>query len=817
MSAELLTTLQAGPDADPTKARGAISGIAEQIRMPEIPGALSILPVRGFVVFPGTVAPLNVRRPASIKLLDETLPESKIIGLVTQRDENKEDPAPQDLYEVGTAAIVLKLLRQSDDHVIALVQGLRRFALRKITQTSPFVRAEVALLDSIQPPQTKEWEAAFRNLRDSAAQLLDLTSEAPDQASVLVRSIENPEQLVDFLAPNLNVDVAQKQAILEELNVETRLRAVQTHISSQLEIAQIQQKLQKDVQSHFSDAQRKAYLREQLKAIQRELGEGDTGADEQVAQLRARLEQAKPPADVMAQADRELKRLDFIPPASPEYSVIVSYVEIIADLPWSKLSEDNLDLDQAQQILDRDHYDLEKVKRRLIEFLAVRKLNPQGHGPILCFLGPPGVGKTSLGQSIADALGRKFVRISLGGIRDEAEIRGHRRTYIGSMPGRIIQELRRAGTRNPVLMLDEIDKIGADFRGDPASALLEVLDPRQNHTFADRYLDVPFDLSQVIFIATANYVDGIPEPMRDRMEVISLPGYTEREKLEIAKRYLVRRQLEENGLKPEQCEWQEDALLRVINDYTREAGVRELERQIGTVCRGVAAQIARGKREQVTITPELVEKMLGPPRYVRETKLQTSKPGVVTGLAYTPMGGEVLHIEATRYPGKGNVTLTGQIGNVMKESVQAALSLVRSRDGELGAKPEDFLDTDIHVHVPAGAVPKDGPSAGVAMFTALASLFSNTPVRSDVAMTGEITLRGLVLPIGGLKEKSLAAMRAGISTVIIPKLNEKDLYDVPEEAKQKLKFVPVETVDEVLNVALEKIDASGSSPTASEK
>jgi ATP-dependent Lon protease len=817
MSAELLTTLQAGPDADPTKAPGAISGIAEQIRMPEIPGALSILPVRGFVVFPGTVAPLNVRRPASIKLLDETLPESKIIGLVTQRDENKEDPAPQDLYEVGTAAIVLKLLRQSDDHVIALVQGLRRFALRKITQTSPFVRAEVALLDSIQPPQTKEWEAAFRNLRDSAAQLLDLTSEAPDQASVLVRSIENPEQLVDFLAPNLNVDVAQKQAILEELNVETRLRAVQTHISSQLEIAQIQQKLQKDVQSHFSDAQRKAYLREQLKAIQRELGEGDTGADEQVAQLRARLEQAKPPADVMAQADRELKRLDFIPPASPEYSVIVSYVEIIADLPWSKLSEDNLDLDQAQQILDRDHYDLEKVKRRLIEFLAVRKLNPQGHGPILCFLGPPGVGKTSLGQSIADALGRKFVRISLGGIRDEAEIRGHRRTYIGSMPGRIIQELRRAGTRNPVLMLDEIDKIGADFRGDPASALLEVLDPRQNHTFADRYLDVPFDLSQVIFIATANYVDGIPEPMRDRMEVISLPGYTEREKLEIAKRYLVRRQLEENGLKPEQCEWQEDALLRVINDYTREAGVRELERQIGTVCRGVAAQIARGKREQVTITPELVEKMLGPPRYVRETKLQTSKPGVVTGLAYTPMGGEVLHIEATRYPGKGNVTLTGQIGNVMKESVQAALSLVRSRDGELGAKPEDFLDTDIHVHVPAGAVPKDGPSAGVAMFTALASLFSNTPVRSDVAMTGEITLRGLVLPIGGLKEKSLAAMRAGISTVIIPKLNEKDLYDVPEEAKQKLKFVPVETVDEVLSVALEKNDAPESSPTASEK
>jgi ATP-dependent Lon protease len=476
-------------------------------------------------------------------------------------------------------------------------------------------------------------------------------------------------------------------------------------------------------------------------------------------------------------------------------------------LPWSKLSDDNIDLDQAQQILDRDHYDLEKIKRRLIEYLAVRKLNPKGHGPILCFVGPPGVGKTSLGQSIADALGRKFVRMSLGGIRDEAEIRGHRRTYIGSMPGRIIQELRRAGTRNPVMMLDEIDKIGADFRGDPASALLEVLDPRQNNSFVDRYLDVPFDLSQIIFIATANYIDAVPDPLRDRMEIISLPGYTEREKLEIAKRYLVHRQVEENGLKPEQCEWEEEALRRIITDYTHEAGVRELERQIGAISRAVAAKFARGEGERFVVRPEFVSETLGPARYVHETKLAASKPGVVTGLAYTPMGGEVLHIEATRYPGKGNVTLTGQIGNVMKESVQAALSLVRSRDGEMGAKAEDFRDSDIHVHVPAGAVPKDGPSAGVAMFTALASLFSNTPVRSDVAMTGEITLRGLVLPIGGLKEKSLAAMRAGISTVIFPKLNEKDLVDVPEEAKQKLKFVPVENVDEVLEAALDRSTA----------
>ncbi len=808
MSADILTTLQSGPGGHPAQAGADAAGVAESVRMPEIPEILAILPLRGFVIFPGMVAPLNVRRPGSIKLLDETLPQSKIIGLISQRDESKEDPAPLDLYDVGTAAIVLKLIRQSDDHVIALVQGLRRFAVRKIINTEPFIRAEISLLESSKPEETKEWEAAFRNLRESAAHLLDLTPDAPEQSGILIRNIDKPEQLVDFVAPNLNVEVAQKQAILEEVDLEERLRAVQTHISSQLEIAQIQQKLQQDVQSQFSDAQRRAYLREQLKAIQRELGEGEAGADEQIARLHLRLEEAQPPVDIMAQAERELKRLDFIPQASPEYSVIVTYIETIAELPWSKLSEDNLDLDQAQQILDRDHYDLEKIKRRLIEFLAVRKLNPNGHGPILCFLGPPGVGKTSLGQSVADALGRKFARISLGGIRDEAEIRGHRRTYIGSMPGRIIQELRRAGTRNPVFMLDEIDKLGTDFRGDPASALLEVLDPRQNHAFVDRYLDLPFDLSQIIFIATANYMEGIPEPMRDRMEVISLPGYTEREKLEIARRYIVGRQLTENGLKPEQCEWEEEALRYVISDYTREAGVRDLERQIGSVCRRVASQIARNEQERVIISKTMVEEVLGAPRYVRETKLKTSKPGVVTGLAYTPMGGEVLHIEAARYPGKGNVTLTGQIGEVMKESVQAALSLVRSRHDMNGVKPEDFRDSDIHVHVPAGAVPKDGPSAGVAMFTALASLFSNTPVRADVAMTGEITLRGLVLPIGGLKEKSLAAMRAGITTVIIPKLNEKDLADVPEEAKQKIHFIPVENVDEVLAVALESSSAA---------
>jgi len=789
--------------------------ISDQTKAPRIPEELSILPVRGFVVFPGTIVPLNVRRPASIQLLDDTLPRTKVIGLIAQRDEAKEDPTPQDLYHVGTASLVLKMIRQADDHVLIIAQGLRRFKLRKIVASSPFLRSEVDLLESKQPSETKEGEATFRNLRDSASHLFELTPEIPEQARLMVLNINDPEQLADFLAPNLNVDVAQKQALLEELDVEKRVLEVQKHISAQLEIAQIQEKLQKDVASQFSDAQRRAYLRSQIKAIQHELGETETGSEEQVAQLHARLKEANPSEEVMKQAERELKRLDFIPAASPEYSVIISYVEIIADLPWNKLSQDNLDLDQAQHILDRDHYDLEKVKRRLIEYLAVRKLNPKGQGPILCFLGPPGVGKTSLGQSIADALGRKFVRISLGGMRDEAEIRGHRRTYIGSMPGRIIQELRRVGTRNPVFMLDEIDKIGVDFRGDPASALLEVLDPRQNNSFVDRYLDVPFDLSQIIFIGTANYIDGVPEPLRDRIEVISLPGYTEREKLEIAKKYLLTRQLEENGLKPDQCEFKEDAICRMINDYTHEAGVRELERQIGAICRSVASKCARGECQHVDVTPEFVAQTLGPARYVRESKLKTSQPGVVTGLAYTPYGGEVLHIEATRYPGKGNVTLTGQIGNVMKESVQAALSLVRSRDGQIGVKPEDFKDMDIHIHIPAGAVPKDGPSAGIAMFTALASLFANKLVRPDVAMTGEITLRGLVLPIGGLKEKSLAAMRAGISTVIIPKLNEKDLVDVPEEAKQKLKFVLVENVDEVLAVALERDGAAKSTPANS--
>ena len=778
---------------------------AEGEHPPTIPEALPILPLRNTVVFPGTIMPLSIGRPDSIKLIEESLPQSRFIGVLTQRSGETDQPGPDDLFRVGSACQVLKLVRQAEGSALLIVNALQRFSVRRVIETQPYLRAEIELLTPVPPPSgNNEWEATVKGLRETAMQLLESIPGAPEELHTALMNISDAGMLADLIANSLNFDVAKKQEVLEELDIVRRVRAVHQQVSAQLEIARIQQKLQADVSSKFTDLQRRAYLREQVRAIQRELGEEEQGAEEQIEQLRKNLVESGAPGEVLEQAERELKRLAYIPPASPEYSVIVSYVETVAELPWSKLSADNLDLDRAQQILDRDHFDLEKVKRRLIEYLAVRKLNPGGHGAILCFLGPPGVGKTSLGQSIADALGRKFARLSLGGMRDEAEIRGHRRTYIGSMPGRLIQELRRCGTRNPVIMLDEIDKLGSDFHGDPASALLEVLDPRQNHAFVDHYLDVPFDLSQVIFIATANYIGNVPPALRDRMETIEIPGYTEQEKLQIAKTYLVRRQLAENGLKRAQCQWSRPALAKVIEDYTREAGVRELERQIGSVCRSIAAQVARGKRAKVTVIPALVEEILGPPKYIRESRLKTNAPGVVTGLAYTSVGGEVLHIEAARYPGKGAVTLTGQIGDVMKESVQAALSLVRSRVKELGIDPSVFKDTDIHVHVPSGAVPKDGPSAGVAMFTALASLFTDTPVRATVAMTGEITLRGLVLPIGGLKEKTLAALRAGIREVIIPKLNEKDLVDVPEEVKRKLKFTLAENVDDVLAVALDR-------------
>jgi ATP-dependent Lon protease len=765
---------------------------------------LAILPVRGIVLFPGMVVPLTIGRPAAIKLVDSELPENKHLGLVTQRDESLDRPEPSDLHGIGVSAQVLKLIRQPDGAIILIVQVLKRIALESFVQTEPYLRAIVQTVKTVLPEkEDAQLQASFNNLRRGALRLLELSPDIPDQARAALVGVEDPEQLTDLLAGNLGIDLATKQRILEETDLLRRMRTAQEALQRQLEIAELQQKLRKDVEGQFSDTQRRAYLREQLRAIQRELGEEEAEGEEQADLLRKKLQDSGANQDVLAAADKELKRLSHIPSASPEYSVIVSYVEMLADLPWNKSTDDNTDLGRAQAILDRDHYGLEKVKRRIVEFLAVRKLNPSGRSPILCFLGPPGVGKTSLGQSIADALGRKFTRISLGGIRDEAEIRGHRRTYIGAMPGRIIQEIRRVGVRNPVMMLDEVDKVGSDMRGDPASALLEVLDPRQNHSFGDRYLDVPFDLSHVIFICTANYMEGIPSPLRDRLETISVSGYTEVEKLNIARRYLVPRQIEEHGLGVDQCKFDEDAIRVIIQEYTYEAGVRDLERKIAAVCRSIAAEIARGVRADVTVTASLVRGILGnSARSEHEQRLSQSLVGVVTGLAYTPTGGDILFVEATKYPGKGGFLLTGQVGDVMRESMQAAYSLVRARAKDLGINSELFAQNDVHIHVPSGAIQKDGPSAGVAITTALASLFGDCPVRNDVAMTGEITLRGVVLPIGGLKEKSLAALRAGIAEIIIPKGNVKDLDDIPLEAKERLRFRPVETIDEVLAIAL---------------
>jgi ATP-dependent Lon protease len=774
-----------------------------------IPQVLPVLPVRGSVMFPGTIVPLGVGRPASRRMLDESLPKSKIIALFSQKDEEVENPTAEDLHTVGTAAMVLKLIRQPDDNISLIVHGLGRITLDQVTQTKPYFKARVST-PSEKPGSGKKFDAEVSQLRDQAHDLIDLSPSAPEQALTVMMNIDDPGTLADFLGANLALDIEQKQDLLEELDIAKRVRMVHVHLSSQLEILRLQEKIQEDVQSSIGETQRRFYLREQIKAIQKELGEDEAGGDHTITQLQKRLEEADPPKKVMDEATRELERLKVIPPASPEYSVITTYIELIADLPWTKASEDNLDLQRARKVLDRDHYGLDKVKRRLIEYLAVRKLNPKGRGPILCLVGPPGVGKTSLGQSIADSLGREFSRISLGGIRDEAEVRGHRRTYIGAMPGRIIQELRRAGANNPVMMLDEVDKLGSDFRGDPSSALLEVLDPRQNNAFVDRYLDVPFDLSQVIFIATANYIGDVPPALRDRMEVIDIPGYTDPDKLIIARRYLAPRQVKENGLTRANCKWVSSGIKKVIENYTREAGVRELERQIGSVCRGVAAQVAgasngRKRRKSATVDAGFVRDMLGPEKYIRDLDTRTVSPGVALGMAYTPFGGEVLFIEAAKYPGKGNVTLTGQIGDVMKESASAALSLFKSRADELGYDVMKLAELDLHIHVPAGAVPKDGPSAGTAMYTAITSLLLNIPVKKNLAMTGEITLRGKVLPIGGVKEKTLAASRAGVKTILLPARNKPDMEEVDAQVKKKCRFHFVENVDEVLKLALGKL------------
>jgi ATP-dependent Lon protease len=766
-----------------------------------IPNALPILPIRNIVVFPGTVMPLNVGRPKSKALLDEVMPGEKIIGVITQKNAEVEDPQQPDLYGVGVACMILKLFKLPDGNQSIIVHGLARFRLMGVEQPDPFVMGRIEVLEDTLNPGAN-LDALVASVRQQANRVIELSPNTPDEAAQVLNGITNPSALADFLAANLQADVTEKQRMLEELDVETRLRMIAARLATQLDVLELQSKIQSQVKENIDKSQRRYYLQEQMKAIRKELGESEGGAASEVDSLREKLVAAKLPENVMKEAERELNRLEAIPSASPEYGVIRTYLTILSELPWAITTEDKLDLAEAKKILDRDHHDLEKVKRRIVEYLAVRKLKPEGGGAILCFVGPPGVGKTSLGKSIAEAMGRNFIRVALGGVRDEADIRGHRRTYIGSMPGRIIAELRKAGTRNPVMMLDEIDKMGADFRGDPASAMLEVLDPAQNHTFTDHYLDVPFDLSKVLFIATANTMDTVPGPLRDRMEVIDIPGYTNSDKLAIAKQYLVPRQLDANGLTDAHVRFRDDALREIIESYTREAGVRNLERNIGSVARAIAAVIVGGNTERVTVDKPYVAKVLGPPKFEPELASRSRVPGVATGMAFTPYGGEILFIEATRMPGKGGIMLTGQIGDVMKESATAAFSLIRSRAKQLGIDPELLANSDIHIHVPAGAVPKDGPSAGVAMFIALASLMLNRTVRPDVSMTGEITLRGLVLPIGGLKEKTLAAKRAGITEVIAPKRNEKDMPDIPEEVRNTLKFHFVSTVDEAMKVAL---------------
>jgi len=781
-----------------------------------IPSLLPILPIRNIVVFPGTVMPLNVGRPKSKALLDEVMPGDKIIGVVAQRSAEVEDPNYSELYTVGVACVILKLFRLPDGNQSIIVHGLARFRMLNIARNDPFALARIEVIeDRVEPGATLD--ALVASVRQQANRVIELSPNTPDEAAQVLNGITAPSALGDFLAANLpgdKGDITDKQAMLEELDIEKRLRLIAVRMATQLDVLELQSKIQSQVKENIDKSQRRYYLQEQLKAIRKELGESDpSGNGGEVDNLRTKLDAAKLPEAVLKEANRELSRLEAIPSASPEYGVIRTWLQIISELPWEITTDDKIDLKEARKVLDRDHHDLDKVKRRIVEYLAVRKLKPDGGGAILCFVGPPGVGKTSLGKSIAEAMGRKFIRVALGGVRDEADIRGHRRTYIGSMPGRIIAELRKAGTRNPVMMLDEVDKMGADFRGDPASAMLEVLDPAQNHTFTDHYLDVPFDLSKVLFISTANTMDTVPGPLRDRMEVIEIPGYTQSDKLDIAKTYLVPRQLDAHGLNIKQVSFKDAALRQIIEGYTREAGVRNLERSIGSVVRSVAADIVGGNEAKATIDKAAVERILGPRRFEPELASRTSVPGVATGMAYTPVGGEILFVEASRMPGKGGITLTGQIGDVMKESATAAFSLIRSRADALGIDAKLLAESDIHIHVPAGAVPKDGPSAGVAMFTALASLMLNKPVRHDVAMTGEITLRGLVLPIGGLKEKTLAALRAGIKQVIVPKRNEKDLPDLPQEVKDKLKFYFAENIDQVLKIALgEKVGVKKSKP-----
>jgi ATP-dependent Lon protease len=762
--------------------------------------ALVIVPVRNMILFPGMILPLNIGRESSIAAAQQAVRSERPIGLLLQKDPANDNPGPEDVHRVGTVAQVLRYVTTPDGGHHLISQGQERFVVREFLPGYPFLVARVErITDGSQASQ--DIEARFIQLKKRALEALELLPQTPQEMVAAVQNFSSPGGLADMVAGFMDLKPEEKQRVLETFNVQARMDKVLELLAHRIEVLKISKEIDERTKAAVDERQREFMLREQMKTIQKELGEGE-GGDGDAEDLAKAIAEAGMPEEVEKHAVKELKRLSRMPESSTEYSMARTYLDWLIELPWKVTTEATIDLAEARRILDEDHFGLDKVKKRILEFLAVRKLNPEGHSPILCFVGPPGVGKTSLGQSIAKALGRKFVRVALGGVHDEAEIRGHRRTYVGALPGNIIQAIKKAGSRDCVMMLDEIDKLGQGFHGDPSSALLEVLDPEQNSTFRDAYLGVPFDLSRVTFIATANMLDTIPGPLRDRMEVIPLPGYTEEEKLQIAKKYLIKRQLERNGLTPEKLEIADQAIQSIIHDYTREAGVRNLEREIGAVARSAAVKIAEGNIDKVGVDKADLLDIIGPPRFENEVAQRTSVPGVATGLAWTPVGGDILFIEASRTPGHGKLILTGQLGEVMKESAQAALTLVKSRAESFGIDVNGLEKSDIHVHVPAGAIPKDGPSAGVAMFMALASLLTERVVRNDTAMTGEISLRGLVLPIGGVKEKVLAAMRAGITTVMLPKRNEKDLRDVPEEAREKLRFVLLETVDDAVRTAL---------------
>ena len=769
----------------------------------EMPDSLPVLPVRDIVVFPYMILPLFVGREISIKAIEHSLSGNKMVLLLTQKDLNIENPTPEDLYTTGTVALIMRMLKLPDGRVKILVQGLSKAKALRFLQAEPFFKANIEKIEDQKLEElTIEHEAQIRNVKEQLEKVASLGKAILPDIIGVVENIDDPGRLADLIASNLGLRTEQAQEVLEIAEPVQRLKRVSEVLARETELLTVQQKIQSEARGEIDKTQREYFLREQLKAIQKELGDIDERAEE-IREFRKKIEEAKMPEKVLKEAEKQLKRLEKMHPDSAESATVRTYLDWLVELPWSIATKDKLDIKAADKVLNEDHYDLEKVKERILEYLSVRKLKEKMKGPILCFIGPPGVGKTSLGRSIARALGREFARMSLGGMRDEAEIRGHRRTYVGALPGRIIQGIKTAGTNNPVFMLDEIDKIGMDFRGDPSSALLEVLDPEQNNSFADHYLAVPFDLSNVMFITTGNLVDTIPSALRDRMETIYLSGYTTEEKLGIARHYLIPKQLEEHGISDTVLKITDSGLFTIISQYTREAGVRNLEREIANLCRKVAKKIAEGKDKTFTIRAQGIHKYLGVPKFLPEEEMERDEVGVATGLAWTESGGDIIYVEATTMKGKGNLTLTGQLGDVMKESAQAALSYVRSRAKNLGIKDEIFSKTDLHIHVPAGAIPKDGPSAGITMATSIASALTGKAVSKSIAMTGEVTLRGRVLPIGGLKEKTLAAKRMGIKKVIMPKRNEKDLEDIPKYVKKDMEFIFAETMDDVLEKALQ--------------